>query len=118
MKRKEAMEWASKALPKALLEDLADLFQEATNGLYRIGEEVKVMKGNVDWSVAVVKAITPTNHYRQPELVRHLPEKRPATREELNKRIDGRMVGAEKLTLETLQMMARDLGISTEVDCE
>ena len=122
MTRKEAMELAFEYYDKRShhgRNELANLFQEATTGLYRIGEKVDAGKHG-SYPATVVAMYSDGGITGNPENVRPLREKRPATKEELALAITSKrgVDGIRDFSLETTQMMARDLGISTEVECE
>lgn len=118
MTKKEAMEWADKVYSLDITdkEGIAELFMEATEGLYRIGESVQWKWGALDnahgeWQEGVV-SVAGVMTTSLPFVVRPLPTKRPKTKRELAEDIGW---WAEDVSFETYQRMATDLGISLEV---
>jgi len=126
MNRKEAMEGAREYIESDFVSNIEDcrnqlatLFQEATKSRYLIGEKVEVKNMvTCQWQTATIFAGYPNvlAQWAIPENVRPLREKRPMTREELVKALN--LTLSSRYRDETLQMIARDLGISTEVECE
>lgn len=122
MNRKEAMEWAGRYYSEDAyyigdaVEQLADLFQQATEGLYRIGEAVEI-KCSGEWESATVKAEGDGARTINETSVRPLPKKRPKTEIEIDEELnDSGYPFNSMVKFETKLKLATDLGIDLETE--
>jgi hypothetical protein len=142
MTRKEAMEWAGKYIRSGkvgtindCMNELADLFQEATKGLYRLGQGVEVEWVDGEWENAQILAeinVSGTSHrFVTSRFVRPIREKRQATREEKILALRGghntepkiwlfanNTVEIAKVADSTIDDLCRCAGIPTEVEAD